>query len=267
MDSMLAEIYGTGQAQAENDMEKAAAAELLVKLAEQNNVDLNQFGDAEIAEMVNELYKTAEDEAEKESEETKEGEGEGGEDKESEETKEGSAEKLAEADFLGRVMADSMVQELGEIEKQAGPRWDAVKGAPKKAWEWIKNRPQGYREAGRGIREAVTGKGSMGDKSMSKMDRLKALKLLKHVAPEAGVAAGATAAGVAAHKMRKKHGSALDSLAQERAYELAKQAGWVDPAGNLVSPQVKEASALDSEVERRALQILEANGYPVQWNE
>ena len=61
MDAQLAEIYGTGQeANAEDDQVKLAAAELLVKLAGDNNVDLSQFSDQEVAEMVVELQKEAE---------------------------------------------------------------------------------------------------------------------------------------------------------------------------------------------------------------
>ena len=61
MDAQLAEIYGTGQeANAEDDQVKLAAAELLVKLAGDNNVDLSQFSDAEVADMVVELQKQAE---------------------------------------------------------------------------------------------------------------------------------------------------------------------------------------------------------------
>ena len=61
MDAQLAEIYGTGQsANAEDDQVKLAAAELLVKLAGDNNVDLSQFSDEEVASMVQELQKEAE---------------------------------------------------------------------------------------------------------------------------------------------------------------------------------------------------------------
>jgi len=273
MDEQLAQIYGTGQSYDEEDIEKTAAAELLVKLAEEEGVNLDQFSDEEIAEMLGELYgeKTAGDEKKEEHEkkETK------GEEKKEEEAK----EKAAEADFLGRVMAHAMVQELGSIEKEAGikEKYEAAKGAVGRGASFLKGLPGRYgknvkerfTEAHRAGKEAVTGKGSIGGGDMSKMDRLKALgHAAKKVAPEAGTAAGlAGAAAVAAHLHgKKKHASAVAELADQRAYEILAQSGWVAEDGSVIEPQVKEAS-VEQEVELQALRLLEENGYPVEWNQ
>ncbi|CAB4131645.1 hypothetical protein UFOVP276_59 [uncultured Caudovirales phage] len=280
MDAQLSQIYGTGN-NAEDDQVKLAAAELLVKLAEENNVDLNQFSDAEVAQMINELHKTAEfppvaegekKEEKKESKETPESK----DSSESSESAEKAAEeKVAEADFLGRVMAHSFNQELTEIQKEAGLK-DVAGKAGKSVGEFFKSRGKSVSEAGAAAKSAVTGKGRLIDggrsaeKNLGKMDRLKSLGYAaKKVAPEAGLlAAGGGAAGLAM-RGKKKESSALDTLASERAWELAKEAGWVDAEGNLVVPQTEEkvASQVDIEVERRALQMLEAEGLPIQWNE
>lgn len=303
MDEQLAAIYGTGQqAQAEDDMEKAAAAELLVKLAEQEGVDLNQLSDSDVAELLNDLYKTAaEGDPEADGEEssstspesktvTSAGEGEPESSSESEETK-AESEKCAEADFLGRVMAHAMVQELNSIEKEAGfvPSPSEAKklyrlsqrfvgGAATKAERaaakakagrgFFAGRPEAYRGAGKDISRAFGKRDPIQGFAPSIKERLGLVgSAAKKVAPELAVAGGGTAVGIAAHKLRaKKKEAGINAQAQQRAYELAKQAGWVDQQGNMITPQVKQAEAIDPAIEQRALQLLEANGYPVQWN-
>ena len=281
MNELLAEIYGTGQADVENDLEKTAAAELLVKLAEAEGVDLNQFSDADIGQMVQELYKTAGDEevkeeakAEGESEEQEKKENaekgadaDGDEDDEEGGKKTDSArEKVAEADFLGRVMAHSMVNELDSIQKEAGRVGNAVSAVG----NFAKGRGKSFVDAAKDAGKAVTARGS----SWSMGERAKALGRAAKRSPEFAAAVAAPGAiateEVIRRKLKKeKKGSALDELATQRAMAMAKEAGWVDAEGNLLAPapQVKEASALETAVEQRALEMLEANGYPVQWNE
>ena len=273
MDAQLAQIYGTGQS-VEDDQVKLAAAELLVKLAEDNGVDLNQFSDADVAQMVSELQKTAEFPP-KESKETAESK----ESKESSESGEKAAEeKVAEADFLGRVMAHSFNQELTEIQKEGGVK-EKVVGAGKSALDFLKKQPKDVKSGLSSAKSAITGKAKMyggGHKgeftaSLSGAERkFRAGEAAKKLAPAAGAAAALGGAGYFATRGGKeKKSSALDTLAVERAFELAKEAGWVDTEGNLTVPQQeqKTASALEIEVERRALQMLEAEGLPVQWNE
>jgi hypothetical protein len=237
-----------------------AAAELLVKLAEEQGVDLSQFSEQEVVGMINDLYKTAEEEGEK-KEEKKENpfaakaEEKKEEEKEKEKEKEAQA-KFAEADFLGRVMAHAMVQELNSIDKEAGVVGRAAHGAGK-----------ALETAGKKITETVlrSGKGS-------------AARLHPTTAKLIGggtAAAGATGAALGAKKLfggKKKEGaadeSALEALAQQRTWDLAKEAGYVDEQGNLLVPeQQKEASALEQAVELRALQLLEGAGLPVELNQ
>jgi hypothetical protein len=268
MDAQLAEIYGTGQeANAEDDQVKLAAAELLVKLAGDNNVDLSQFSDAEVADMVVELQKQAElppqfqkKEEGEEKKETPESKESGESSSESPEAKKAeAAEKVAEADFLGRVMAHSFAQECKEIEKEAGFKDKAV-GAAKGLPAFLKNKGVAASKAVAGAGKSVakeTGHGTAVGRHTLR-DQAE-----KHPWLTAGAAGAAGAAGGAA-AMHKK------SEAEQRALVMAKEAGWVDPEGNLVAPpaeETKTASPLDLAVERRALEMLEANGYPVTWNE
>lgn len=247
MDEQLAAIYGTGQMD-EEDLVKTASAELLVKLAEEEGVDLDEFSDEEIAEMITNL----------------EGGGE---------VEEDGSEKVAEADYLGRVMAHSMVQELGEIEKEAGwtrdkarAAWEGVKGGASAVGKFIKDRPKAYREA-RSQLKGTLSKGTPFKERLKNIGRAGGI-----VAPEAGVAAlgaGGTYAALRG-KGKKKKASALSKLAEDRAYQILAENGWVDDEGNVFAPQngqTKVASQLDYAVEAEALQMLEEAGYPVQWNE
>lgn len=246
MDEQLAQIYGTGQPVAydQEDLQKTAAAELLVKLAAEQGVDLNQFSDTEIGEMISDLYKSAEEEGAPPFPPKKE---EGKKEEEKEEEKEKEAQvKFAEADFLGRVMAHAMVQELNNIDKQAGVG-KMLEGAGKKITETVLR----------------SGKGSA-----ARMNPLTA-KLIGG----GTLAAGATGVGLGAKKLfgKKKESAAneeaLNALAQERAWEMAKAAGYVDEEGDLMVPgHQKQASAVEQAVEVRALQMLEQAGLPVEWN-
>jgi hypothetical protein len=284
MDEQLAAIYGTGQPEMdESDLEKTAAAELLVKLAEEQGVDLNAFSDEEVGEMLNDLYgggiyhyaedaeAETEDPAKKKKKEAEEEEGE-------------AEEKVAEADYLGRIMAHSMVQELNHIEKEAG-KLEAVKGAVGQVGQYIKGRPAAYKQAIKNVSQARAGRNAAGMKLSPEKIKGRYTSALKGVAPELG-AGGAVAAGLggrAIYKSRKakaeadmnKAASALEALAEERAFEMAKEAGYIDDEGNYLvdvgdynyEEQIKEASALEYEIERRALEICEAEGIPVEWNE
>lgn len=263
MDEQLAMIYGTGQEIEETDLEKTAAAELLVKLAEEQGVDLNDFSDEEVGEMLNDLYSggvehTAAAAAQPQQPEV---------DQEAQ-------EKFAEADYLGRIMAHSMVQELNSIEKEAGKMGDMaskVKGVAGKVWG-------GAKGAARETKEAVTGWSSAG-RSGGKM-KLTGKERWERGKPAAKLVAGLTALETARRVGKSQGGkqkaaeadaSALEQLAQQRAFEMAKEAGYIDEQGNflveMAPPQEKQASALDLAVERRALEICEGEGIPVEWNE
>lgn len=244
MDKELAAIYGTGQPEIdESDLEKTAAAELLVKLAEEQGVDLNDFSDEEVAEMLGDLY-------------------EGGvEHTAAAQEAPATQEKYAEADYLGRIMAHSMVQELDSIEKEAA----SMGHYARKGMAAVKRVPGNLKRG----KEVITGSklkkleeaGFSPTRGMSGMidAERKAVQKLRTGAKSVGkglAAGGALAAGGYTATDMAKKGSAVEALAEQRAYKLASEAGYID----------KEASALDQAVEKRALEICEANGIPVEWN-
>lgn len=250
MDEQLAAIYGNEQ-EVEQDIEKVVAAELLVKLAEEQGVDLDQFSDEEVGEMLGDLYANGMEHTAG-----------------VEVPAEVSQEKCAEADYLGRIMAHSMTQELREIEKEAA--------SAKKVWQGIKSIPKKIKRTGEVLSgsklKQLEGAGyspTRGAQGMIGKER-KAVERARGIAKKIGKGAGGAAlvggSAYAGGKMAKE-GSAIDALADQRAFELAKEAGYVDDSGQFFDSQVKEASALDLAVERRALEICEANGIPVEWNE
>ena len=121
MNELLAQAYGTEANIQTNsgDTEKTAEAVLLEeleKIAATEGIDLNEFDDNDILEIITEAMGETEKTAAAEGDETAEGG----------EVEEGEA-KLAEADFLGRTMAHAFYDELTSIqtdgtEKTAGAR-------------------------------------------------------------------------------------------------------------------------------------------------
>ena len=147
MNMDLAAVYNTPGGPSQEDIEKAAEATMFAKLAADNNIDLNQLNDEQVLELYNQTFsKEAEgvppqfakkdggDEKKEEKKEEKKDEGgkaacpaDGDKEaaaREFELQKEAQV-KLAEADYLGRVMAHSFTQELGLIgdsmNKEAAP--------------------------------------------------------------------------------------------------------------------------------------------------
>ena len=275
MDEFLNELYGTSETISGEDVEKQAAAEFLVKLAEQEGVNLDDLSDEEVGSLLSEI------------------EGEMGKEAEAESTVDDqeAQEKLAEADFLGRAMAHAYVNELAEIEKEAGragAAYQAAKGAVGRAlgrageWTGVSGMREARRlgraaskekgELARGIR-TLAGKGDKGTLAIRSLGKrhagaAKDIKTYKGlgreygkqfakrvVAPAAGVAAVGTGAALAAKKMKEKKSfdENFEALAEQRAYEMLEEAGY----------QVEKVA--ESEVEVRALQMLEEAGYPVEW--
>jgi hypothetical protein len=310
MDAQLAEIYGTPSNG--DDLEKVASVELLVKIAEENGINIDDLSDEDLESVLSEIQggggepegsvKVAHatdgnlyifDEngqaIEKLDGEVKvaqaqdgslwvvddegqavcpfegqvEGQVEGQDDP-------AFQEKVAESDFLGRVMAHAYEQEKREIEKAAqyGPAGVAGKGA-KKALQWLAGRPARYRQAGRELKQAVGGvrtvPGDIVPEAMTKTERLKALaRAGKKVLPETVVAGGAAGGGIYAGTRGKKKKASAEMVG-ERAYEILKQAGWVDTNGDVIPPQEEKVASAE-ELEVAALQRLEELGYPVEWN-
>jgi hypothetical protein len=134
MNMDLASIYGTPGGPSQEDLDKTAQAQLFAKLAADNNIDLNQLTDDQVVSLYNQTFsKVAEEDGEKcedcgkvdceckkaapaaPAEDSKEAAARA----EFEIQKEAQV-KLAEADYLGRVMAHSFTQELGRIGDSMG---------------------------------------------------------------------------------------------------------------------------------------------------
>jgi hypothetical protein len=138
MDPQLAAIYGTNAD--EGDVEKLAAAELAEKLAGDEDADIEGLTPEQAEELAAQILAAGDESDEEVAEEPTEEEAAIEEPAEktsaAEETEEDAektaAAKLEEADYLGRVMAHSYVQELRkiaaaeEVEKTAGKVGDAA---------------------------------------------------------------------------------------------------------------------------------------------
>lgn len=295
MNQFLAEYYGTGATSGNEDadaLEKMAQLTLLTKEAEEEGVDLSGLSDDEVMQLAEELYgEGGEAEGEAEAEAT------GEEDMEKE-----AAAKFEEADFLGRVMAHSMWQELDNIQKEAGAgQWvketagkgyQAVKGALRRAHGATLGRVGEKAEE-----KAMTGtakrigaqKGRIDPQTKRRLRKgefteSEAAKIMRR-GRQANIAAqigtGAAAAGTAGglgyggyrgvKALKEKKGSALDTLVEQRAMEHLAAAGYVDQQGNVYGPPEQEKTASDQDfntiIDKAALELLEQNGYPINWRE
>ena len=137
MNEFLAEMYNTRESigapeGSADDVEKLAEAQILSEELAAEGYDASQLPTETLMKVAYELW--GEDSAlvkaaqeDEEEGDMEEGEEEGEEEEEGEK-KEGSfEEKVAEADFLGRVMAHSFVNEHAEMDKEAAGIWSAIK--------------------------------------------------------------------------------------------------------------------------------------------
>lgn len=91
-------------------------------------------------------------------------------------------------------------------------------------------------------------------------------------AAAAPVVAGGGYAAYRAMQNREKRSSdaAFDQLVEGRAFDILYENGLADDYGNVVPPEEfgyeKTAGDFDSVVDRAALELLEANGYPIEWD-
>lgn len=250
MDAFLAEHYGnnkTAAAASQEDLQKQASVELFMKLAADQNIDLNALTEDQVNQMyTNWVQKTAapEEKHEEKKEDLKE------KAKEEHEEKKAQAEKIAEADFLGRIIAHSCVAEMRKIAEATGgaAAAGAVAALPKVAAaaktaeipEAFKKHMEGKKEEGKE------------EKKDEKKDEHK-----EHHGKEA---------------------SAIDRLALDHAVALAKEAK-LDPevagqkcAAVLILGQqpddtkIAAAGNLDAAIHIRALELLEKAGYEVSYN-
>lgn len=261
MNEQLAAAYGTVSDQ--ENQEKLAEAEFFCKLAAENGVDLTQLPEAEVTSLWNDFQAKI---AEAEKEEGKKAPPFGKKDeKDEDEKKEAAARefamqkeaqaKIAEADYLGRVMAHAFAQESRELTKEA------LSGA--EAGAHLRNFGAKAKEVAHSVKDIATGKqlreGLQAKKNLDtplahnmaarqamsapKGARDAAQKAILHEAGEAasknvthgaaktvglygGAAAATGAAAAAAHKGKKKESSAIDEQAAELAVVKAASAGF-----------------------------------------
>jgi hypothetical protein len=287
MNDYLAQFYGTAKVAAapvvsDDELQKQASVDMFLKVAAAENIDLHSLPDEQVQYLYGEFVKAASEEPPEEKKEK--------EKKEEEEKKHAAAaaehatklattEKLAEADYLGRVIAHSFVQELGNISKEAASKEaagmpealrkgiEAAKGHAGKAIGAAKEHGAAAKEHADKAFEAA--KGHMG-KAVAEVK--------KHPgASHAAAGAAGAAAGAAAMHYGKKHGSAFEQVAGETAVGFAGSQGWdTEEAGRkvaavlelgLLGESEKVASEADyqTSIGIRALEILEVAGYPVTW--
>jgi len=288
----------------ENDLMKQAQVELFCKVAAEEKIDITSMPDAEVEQLFTKFVANTTKIAAEEEEEAKPDNKVEQATKELEEKKAEAAE-FAKYDFFGRQMAHAYVDELKKIAADAKvaefPPHKAEKDDEKDEKDDEKKKEHdgekkaaGMPDALRRGLEAARGHAGGAAGAVKKHVGEAATAAKKHVgeaaaatkehvgrhskAYTAGAAgAGGVAAGAgAAHALHKKS-SALDELALERAVVKVAEAGY-DPAEaverlsaalvlELVPESVKVAAAADVQgaVEIRALEMLEAARYPIDW--
>jgi hypothetical protein len=278
MNEFLADIYNTresiGATSADNsDVEKLAEAQLLDEALRAEGVDIDKLSGDTILKLAHQLLgddsalvKAAAEEgkAHEEGESAEKEEGEEEEHKEGEKSasEETFEEKVAQADFLGRVMAHSFRNEQVAIEKDAAvpaglkKGWEAAKSGAGKGWEALKKYHKGaVEDVKKGVKGGtkMTGKRKDIEGPMNRKDR--ALSAAKGVAKFLPHAATATATGVGIHHATKK-ASAIDVLAEKRAME------WAEAHG-LIENEQPEETKLAAAVDARAAEMLAEAGIDV----
>jgi len=259
MDPRLAEIYGTNSEEQTQDTEKVAAAQLAEKLAGDESLNLDGMSEDQIEALAQEVLSQEKDQ-----------EQEAATEEAAEETEEKQAsEKLAEADYLGRVMAHSYVQELKNIEKQAAsPTKKEMRKAEKMnpdsgAQKLVRRTKHVANQAKKGLSEGANRAKAVGAITAGKVSNFAS----KHPGKAKGLAAlGLAGAGFAAGR-KSKESSALDTLAAQRAIEILAENG-ID-----LNEEVEEKTAsnpadvLAAAVEARAMELLQAEGYEFESEE
>lgn len=270
MNEFLANLYNTSENLGvdEASQTKLAEARMLDEALASEGVSIDDLDGETIMKVA---YAMFGDESELVKEATKE-EGEEGEEEEGEEDEEET--KMAEADFLGRMMAHAYVDELNSLEKEAAaPAWVAGAGEKlRKAYEAAKGVPGavGRKVTPKGVADRLqnrivkkitkkmTGGKSLGSGMSSEMTRdaiNKAILRGEKIRGGAALGAGAGALGAGGYGIKKaleKKGSAIDSLAEDRAIEILKEAGVVES---------NDEQKLAEAVEQRAWEMLVENGF------
>lgn len=210
MDPKLAAMYGTNVLD-ESDIEKLAAAEFAEQLANDGQIDLDNIDPDQLEALAQDVLGGEDAEVE-------------GDDAELEDQ-----EKVAEADYLGRVMAHAMTQEMRDIEKTAAHHDDyhgpveknqgpIQKGRLRRAGEHVAHHA---RKAGSNLAGGAGAKGFK-ERALGKAGQRWAVH-----GTRAGAAAtvGAAAFGAKKGYNKLKKSSAIDTLAEQRAYEILAENG------------------------------------------
>ena len=187
---------------------------------------------------------------------------------------------------------------VGDWASRAGKRvGDAASGASRRAGELVTgSRERGYRDTMRDAHQSARdyarfGADMAGHSASTKKENLRrtagdiatARKNMtaegrKVKATRAALAGTALAGSALAGHEASKHASAIDELAAEEAVVKAASVGWdLDEAVERVSSvltlgigeseKVAFAQDLEGAVDVRSLELLEAAGYPVTWND
>jgi hypothetical protein len=314
MDQFLANYYGTNGASQSTettiDKEAEASFELFAKVAAAEGIDLTKMSDEQVLELYTKVASEEPEKDDKEEEEKKEKEKEAAAKAElAAKTAAAAAapvvatatsdaqEKIAEADYLGRIMAHAYVQEMkkiaeatpaetdkeasrsfsfGGFEKKKG-LFEKLKGHGASAMEKIKEHGGKAHEKGK----ELAGKAKEHGSAAAAKIKEHAGKAKEHVGAhrgkyEAGGAAAAAGAGFAAG--HKKEGSALDELAAERAMAKIAEANWdIEQGAQLLTELISKGASeentkiaaaqgdLEGALEIRSLELLEQAGYQVNW--
>ena len=143
MNQVLADAYGTlSGEQSQEEAEKVAVAQYITKMAAADNIDLNTLTDEQVQVVATHYLQEIEKQAAAPAEQP----APAGDLDDSEKR---AAAEMAEADFLGRMMAHSFVQELDGIQKQAAAQVEApadeipeayVKLAEQRAMEFLQEK-------------------------------------------------------------------------------------------------------------------------------
>lgn len=259
MDPKLAAIYGTNQ-ETDADLEKLAAAELAEGLANDDEVDTEGLTEEELEAVAQDVLNASSEEG------TEEG---GNIDGEQEKTSaaEQAQEKLAEADYLGRVMAHSYHQELQKIaaaeqEKTAGMTsgqraMQSAKGVGGKVGGFLSK-----------VKDVATGKEAREGFAAAKKSKSTA-DAAKNMASKSIMSAkGKERAGAAIGKHMGEADAAKKKGMKGLGKTVALYGGGAAAAGGAAAMKKKQSSALDTLVEQRAMEILEASGIdPAQLEE
>lgn len=246
MDPKLAEIYGTNQT-TDSDLEKLAAAELADSLSDGEETNVDGMTEEDLEAIAQNVLGGDEEPAAEETE--------AGDD---------SQEKVAEADYLGRVMAHAYVQELGNIEKVAYKKEDFLTAAEASG--------QGEKNlhTSRAAHEAKAGTGPTARAKMENVARGAAGKVSGHLAN-----VGAKAGNLARMSGPMTKGKAMAIGGGVYGAGALGAAGLAMGAKKLLSKKdggkkkaaSAEMSAVDTLIIARAQEILDASGLEIVENE